>query len=425
MQLKPYWLDGVPWDQLASQDALPERSDVVVVGGGFTGLSAALALAQQGAVVTLLEVGQIMSGASGRNGGHCNNGMSGSFHLACQALGKERATFYYRTFDAAVDTVERLVSEHQIGCHFKRSGKILLASKPSHFSNLELAHKALSQGVDSHVRLVEPGAVREEVNSSAFHGGLVFERSAQLHVGLLGAGLARAALNHGARLHPLTEVKQIENDGAGTFTINTSRGKLKAHNVLMATGAYSGAAMSFLSRRILPIGSFILATEPLSEDQIASIMPTRRNAVTTRNVGNYFRLSHDDRLIFGGRARFALSSPMSDRKSGTVLHRGLRSFFPQLSDVKIDYCWGGLVDVTQDRLPRAGQHDGIYYAAGYSGHGVQMSVHMGQVMAQVMSGAPGANPWADLDWPEIPMQWARAWFLPIVGLYYRGLDLIR
>ena len=196
----------------------------------------------------------------------------------------------------------------------------------------------------------------------------------------------------------------------------------------MATGAYSGQAMTFLTRRILPIGSFIVATEPLSKDQIASIMPTRRNAVTTLNVGNYFRLSHDDRLIFGGRARFAPTNPTSDRKSGAVLQRGLLAFFPQLAGVKIDYCWGGLVDVTQDRLPRAGQHDGLYYAVGYSGHGVQMSVHMGQVMAQVMSGDQEANPWKDLDWPEVPMQWgrgSRAWFLPLVGLYYRGLDLIR
>ncbi len=425
MQLRPYWLEATSSDGFVEAGPFPRQSDVVVVGGGFTGLSAASALAQHGTSVTVLEAGRLMGGASGRNGGHCNNGLSGNFHTACQTLGRERAEFYYRTFDAAVDTVERLVREHRINCHFRRCGKVLLASKPQHFEALERAHEALATGVDKDVRLMGADTIGDEVNSPAIHGGLVFERSAQLHVGLFGEGLARTALSHGASVHEETAVEHIERASAGTFNIKTSRGSLKAERVLVATGAYSGQAIGFLKKRILPIGSFIVATEPLSKEQIASFTPTRRNAVTTLHVGNYFRLSHDNRLIFGGRARFALSSPESDRKSGTVLQRRLCSLFPQLDGVKIDYCWGGLVDMTQDRLPHAGQHNGVYYAAGYSGHGVQMSVHMGQVMARVMAGEREANPWQDRDWPAIPLHWARAWFLPVIGLYYRSLDLIK
>lgn len=425
MQLTPYWLQTVSCADIVETGPLPPQSDVVIVGGGFTGLSAALALAQRGIKVTLLEAGRILDGASGRNGGHCNNGLSGNFHAACQTLGRERAEFYYRTFDAAVDTVERLVQTHQIKCHFRRCGKILLASKVGHFEALKRAHAALVQSVDNQVRLIDPASVTDEVNSPAFNGGLVFERSAQLHVGLFGEGLARAAVSKGASLHETTEVQNIERTGAGAFDIKTSRGSLKAERVFVATGAYSGGAMTFLKKRVLPVGSFIVATAPLSEDQITSIMPTRRNAVTTLNVGNYFRLSHDNRLIFGGRARFALSSPASDRKSGAVLKRRLYELFPQLQGVEIDYCWGGLVDMTQDRLPHAGEHNGIHFAAGYNGHGVQMSVHMGQVMARIIAGECDANPWKDRDWPAIPLHWARAWFLPVIGLYYRSLDLIK
>ena len=154
-------------------------------------------------------------------------------------------------------------------------------------------------------------------------------------------------------------------------------------------------------------------------------MPTRRTAVTTKNIGNYFRISPDDRLIFGGRARFALSSPDSDAKSGRILERTMLQIFPQLAGTEIAYCWGGLLDVTRDRLPRAGQQDGLYYSMGYSGHGVQMAVYMGEIMARVMAGDATANPWRELPWPPVPAPASSPWFLPLIGAYYRALDYVR
>jgi len=424
MQLTPYWLDTASQDGIAEAGPLPQRSDVVIVGGGLTGASAALALAQQGASVVVLEAGRIMSGASGRNGGHCNNGMAGNFHAACARLGRERAEVYYRAFDDAVDTVERLVREHEIACHFRRSGKILLAAKPKHYQQLQRAHAALSDGVDSDVRLIDADAVAGEVNSPLFHGGLMFGKSAQLHIGMFGAGLARAARQHGAQLFEGAHVGEIERLQTGGFVVRSSRGKIQASAIFVATGAHTDKTFRYFQQRILPVGSFVIATQPLGSDQIDAVMPGRRNAVTTLNVGNYFRVSHDNRLIFGGRARFALSSPASDRKSGEVLKRQLTRIFPQLGRVAVDYCWGGLVDMTQDRLPHAGQNDGLFHAMGYSGHGVQMSVQMGQIMARVIAGETDANPWRDRDWPPIPAHWARSWFMPFVGAYYRARDLV-
>ncbi len=165
-----------------------------------------------------------------------------------------------------------------------------------------------------------------------------------------------------------------------------------------------------------------MATEKLTEEQIRSIMPTRRNATTSKNIGNYFRIAPDDRLIWGGRARFALSSPASDVKSGSILEKSLRETFPQLGPVGIDYCWGGIIDLTADRLPRAGEHDGLYYALGFSGHGAQMSVHMGQQMAKVMAGDAAANPFRALPWPAIPGHFGPPWFMPFVGAWYRFQD---
>jgi glycine/D-amino acid oxidase-like deaminating enzyme len=202
----------------------------------------------------------------------------------------------------------------------------------------------------------------------------------------------------------------------------TTRGSLEAKQVLLATGASRQGPFAWLRRRIVPVGSFIIATEPLSDNLAASIMPTRRTATTTMNIGNYFRLTPDNRLIFGGRARFALSSPSSDAKSGAILKARMLELFPQLAQTRIDYCWGGLVDMTADRLPRAGERDGVFYATGYSGHGTQMSVHMGKIMARVMGGDTAANPLAGLDWPVVPGHFGPPWFLPFVGMYYRYQD---
>jgi glycine/D-amino acid oxidase-like deaminating enzyme len=163
-------------------------------------------------------------------------------------------------------------------------------------------------------------------------------------------------------------------------------------------------------------------TEPLGADRASALLAERRTYTTIANIHHYFRLTADHRLVFGGRARFAISSPQSDAASGEVLRAGLAATFPQLGKVRLDYCWGGLVDMTQDRLPHAGERDGLFYSMGYSGHGTQMSVHMGQCMADVMAGDASANPWKGRDWPAIPGHFGPPWFLPAVGLYFRLKD---
>jgi glycine/D-amino acid oxidase-like deaminating enzyme len=208
------------------------------------------------------------------------------------------------------------------------------------------------------------------------------------------------------------------------YEVTTEFGTIRAGRVLVATGASQIGPLQWFRRRIAPVGSFIVVTEPLTTAQLDELVPKRRAYVTTRNIGNYFRATADNRLLFGGRARFAMSNPQSDEKSGRILRAGLAGYFPKLDDVRLDYCWGGLVDMTADRLPRAGQHEGLFYSMGYSGHGVQMSVHMGRVMADVMFGAATRNPWHKLEWPAIPGHFGHAWFLPLVGAYYRLQDIL-
>ncbi|SEE42809.1 Glycine/D-amino acid oxidase [Rhizobiales bacterium GAS191] len=422
MKLASYWHDTAAAFQGGKDGPVEGHADVAVVGGGFTGLSAALALAKTGAKVVLVEAGRVGGEASGRNGGHCNNGLSADFRAASEKLGLPLAKSLYRAFDAAVDTVERIIGDERIDCDFKRTGKIKLAAKPEHFDKLARSYELMSREVDPDTDLVPRSAIKSEIGSDAFHGGLVYRKSANMHMGKFVGGLAGGAARHGAAIYENAPVTKLRRLGGRKHEIVTGRGSFRADQVLLATGTSVKGPFSHFRRRIVPVGSFIIATEPLSENVLGDLMPTRRTATTTKNIGHYFRITPDNRLLLGGRARFAMSSPASDAKSGKILEQGMLSLFPQLRGTRIDYCWGGLVDMTADRLPRAGEHEGLLYSMGYSGHGTQMSVHMGQVMAEVMNGRPDANPFRDLDWPAIPGHFGPPWFLPFVGAYYRLQD---
>jgi glycine/D-amino acid oxidase-like deaminating enzyme len=281
-------------------------------------------------------------------------------------------------------------------------------------------------GVDPNTEILDAQRVRAEVASEQFVGGLLYKRSGQMHMGRFAQGLATAAQRRGAQIFTDCCVQRLERIGdSNAHDVHTSRGKVRAAQVLLATGAtrHGGyGSFGWLRRRIVPIGSFIVVTEPLGAERATALLRGRRTYVTIANIHHYFRLSADHRLVFGGRARFAISNPISDARSGAILQAGLEKMFPSLRGVRLDYCWGGLVDMTRDRLPHAGERDGLYYSMGYSGHGTQMSVLMGERMAAVMAGEREANPWRNRSWPAIPGHIGPPWFLPAVGLYYRLKD---
>jgi glycine/D-amino acid oxidase-like deaminating enzyme len=421
MKLESFWTDTVPAFE-GRTDALPARADVVVIGGGFTGLSAARALARRGASVVLLEAGVVAAEASGRNGGHVNNGLAVDYATIAARVGPTRAAAWYKAYDDAVDTVERVVNEEGIACNFERSGKLKLAARPAHYDELARGFDRLRREADAQVELVPAHHIHEEVGTERYAGGLLFKKSAQMHMGRFGHGLAEAAARHGALIYDHAPVQRLQRLRGQSYRVHTRRGAIDADQVLLATGATrigAFSSFSFWRRRIVPIGSFIIVTEPLGASLAQALLPRRRTYTTTETLHNYFRLTPDNRLVFGGRARFALSSPRSDARSGIVLREQLVAIFPALRDTRIDYCWGGIVDMTQDRLPHAGEKDGLFYSMGYSGHGTQMSVHMGECMARVMAGDLAANPWRDNAWPAIPGHFGPPWFLPAVGLYYQ------
>lgn len=427
MQINPYWLDTAPKFTGSVHEAIDGRADIVIVGGGLTGLSAALELTRQGAETIVIEAGSVIGKASGRNGGQCNVGVFQEFGALSKRLGERQAKHYYRAFESAVDTVETVISEEAIDCNFRRCGKLKLAMKPRHFDSLQRSFELMHEDVDRNLEIIPRDKLEEEVRSDRFYGGLLQKTSASLHVGRFGVGLANAVVRSGGRISDDTCVMAVDKRGSDRYRVTTSRGEIECSNVLLATGgAPLGRAFSWFRRRIVPVGSFIVVTEPLDEALINRLLPNRRCYVTTKNVGHYFRITPDHRLLFGGRAKFTTSNAHSDRASGGLLQAEMASIFPELAGTGIDYCWGGEVDMTSDRLPRAGRDaSGVSYSMGYSGHGVQMSVHMGIIMARKLCGKEADNPWESLDWPAIPGHFGNAWFLPAVGAYYRALDCIR
>lgn len=424
MKFTSYWLDTAPQGSLErSKTTVEGHTDVAVIGGGLTGVVAALHLARRGAKVHLFEQHTVGFGASGRNGGMATTGMSIGIRHAVDKLGFDTAVRLYGAYTEAIDLIEKLVTEQHIDCDFARTGKLTLASKPAHYQGFEKTHELLNTRLGLDTQLVPKAELRREIGTDFFHGGMVESKSAGLHVGKYIRGLGEAAERAGVTIHEGAPVRKLTRIGSG-HELETPRGKIQANQVLLATGAYTRRPFHWHQVRIAPVGSFIIATEPLDPGVCDDLLPTRRMASDSKNLLNYFRITPDNRLLFGGRARFAGSNQQSDQKSGRILRDAMVRTFPQLANAGIDYCWGGLVDMSLDRLVHAGEHDGVYYAMGYAGHGVQMATYMGRQMAEYMSGVPEANIWHDFTFRRIPGHFGPPWFLPVAGAYYKLKDRV-
>ena len=226
-------------------------------------------------------------------------------------------------------------------------------------------------------QLVPKTELRREMGSDAFHGAMVESKSAGLHVGKYIRGLGEAAQRAGVTIHEQAPVRRLTKIGSGHELETLEAGYTPSRSSWQRAHTPAGRFTGTRSR-IAPVGSFVIATEPLDASVCDDLLPTRRMASDSKNLLNYFRITPDNRLLFGGRARFAMSNPQSDEKSGRLLRDAMVRAFPQLANASIDYCWGGQVDMSLDRLVHAGQHDGVYYAMGYAGHGVQMAAYMGR-----------------------------------------------
>lgn len=420
-----FWHTTVDMPAPSATSPLPATVDVAIIGGGYTGLSAARALALRGISVAVLEAETMGWGASSRNGGMVLTGLKISMAAAVKRYGADLARDLFRFSLDGIAEVEQLVQQEAIDCGFARRGHLLLANKPAQYAALSEEVEFMQTHFDHPLRLVPRESQRNEIGSDAFFGGLVDEVSGGLNPAQYVAGLARAAERAGAQLCSQARVLSLTRSGSG-FSLETARGKLIAKQVLVATSGYTGRATPVLRRMIIPIGSYIIATEQLRPDVAATLIPHGRMIFDYKHFLHYFRI-WDGRLIFGGRAAFFPENNSSIRRSAEILRADMLTVFPQLREARVEYAWGGTLDFAFDTMPHVGQADGMWYALGYAGHGVAIATHLGSTVASAMiSGSLKDHPLHEIPFPGAPLGLYNGWpwFLPFVGAWYRLLDLV-
>jgi glycine/D-amino acid oxidase-like deaminating enzyme len=429
IQEKNYWLETVTPPPAQSARELPDSIDVAVVGAGFCGLSAARTLAKRGVKVAVLEAETFGWGASSRNGGMVLTGMKLPAPTLIKRYGRETVRKMYAASLETIDCVEQIVREEKIECNFSRCGHLEVACKQAHFDGYEETAALTRREFNHELRIIQKNELRTEIGSDIYFGGMVDETSAGLNPARYVAGLAHAAQRAGACLYDHTRVTSVDaqtNNGACKFRLKTSNGTITAREVILASGAYTTEATLALRKKIIPIGSYIIATEILPADLARELSPRNRMIYDSKHFLYYYRITPDTRMLFGGRAAFFPETVNTVRRSAEILRRGMIDVYPQLRDTKVEFVWGGTLDFTLDVMPHAGKIGGMYFAAGFAGHGVAAATWLGTKLAGLICGEPNDIPFDGIKFPAAPigLRSGNTWALPLAGAWYRILDFL-
>ena len=406
---EPYWWEAAEPPETPDEPASPE-CDAVVVGAGYAGLSAALELARAGRSVQLFDRQRPGEGASSRNGGIASGNLRLSFGDLTRTKGLDQAKAMYREGAEARNDLVRFIEEERIDCDFRLTGRFTGAATPAHYDAQRREADLLNGYLDIGARCVPRDAQHAEIASELFHGGVVRPDVGGLHPAKFHAGFMSVATAAGVRVFGNTAVLAIRRDGGG-FEALTDRGAVRARDIVVTTNGYTDGCDPWLRRRLVPVASRMIATEPLDTAVVRALIPNGRMLGTSRRLHNYFRPSPDGRrILFGGRDRTGGRDP---ERAAARLRNELVTIFPQLSDVRITHAWAGNVAFNLDHLPRLFLHDGIHYAAGFCGSGVVWARWLGSKAAQRILGDgrcrsafEGRPPWA------IPFYAGKPWFLP-------------
>jgi glycine/D-amino acid oxidase-like deaminating enzyme len=397
---------------------------VAIVGGGYTGLAAARALAKAGATVAVLERESTGWGASSRNGGFVLPGFKRELSAITGKWGPEAAQRLFAESLESIIHLESLIGAEGIACEFRRAGHVTLAENPREYAALGKERDLLQSVAGHETRLLGRADIAGEIDSTRYIGGLLDEAAGSVHPARLLHGLAAASVRAGASIFNFTRVLKIERTPGG-FAVNTSRGTVRAVHVVVATNGYTDGACPALRRRVIPIGSHIIATAPLDPGLARRLIPRARVLSDSRHLLHYFRLSVDGRLLFGGRAAFRPDRYGADGRAAAILRRDMIRVFPETTDIPVEYAWSGNVAFTRDQMPHVGALGGSISIGGYCGHGVAMAIYLGARVGQHLADGSELPYLASLKFPVVPLYNGTPWFLPLVGAWYQMVDWTR
>ncbi len=419
---EPYWWENYR-PTLEDTDDIPQSADVVIVGAGYAGISCALELRRLGVDVCVLDEDAPGSGGSTRNGG-C---VMGGFRVGKVLDNPRDQAFVDRarnTVSAGYDFLDALITREKIHCYWEQHGRFVGAWTPQDRALQLRALERLPEAEKAGLRVISRDEQKQVIESDFYFGGLLADRSGKLDPALLFKGMLDAARRSQATICGNARVKKIAGK-PGNWLIDTVRGKVKANRLVIATNGYTPKSVQQLRRKLIPIASHVIATEPLPDSLSNSLLPTGRTIAETQRILCYYRTSGDGRrLIFGGRARF---TPVDPIQSAVLVRRMMVKRFPQLSNVSITHGWSGLVAKTFDGLPHMGVMGGMHYVLGCNGSGIVVMTYLGMKIARKMERREDGedNAFDSSYFPGRPLYSGNPNFvLPFIGSYYRFRDYL-
>ena len=418
---RPFWWDHSPLDN-PDPVPLPKDVDVLIIGSGYTGLCTALQTARGGKSTLVIDANEPGWGCSSRNGGQISTGIKPDFDALAKNHGSHTAFEAHREGLRAIASIGDFIQEEGIDCDYRVCGRFYGAHSRRHFEKLKRKINAQQKGLEIDAQLVQRKDQREEIGSDFYHGGMIQTQFASVDPAAYHQGVLGKVREAGALVEGFTEAITVSKRSKGTgFDVQTSRGVVRAGDVVVATNGYTSGLTPWLHRRVFSIGSYMIATEDLGDDVARSLIRRDRMVVDSRRIVVYFRLSPDGRrIIFGGRVSLNETNP---RVSAPRLHKHMTAIFPQLGTAKISHSWMGFVGWTFQHMPHIGQHDGIWYSMGYCGSGVALSTYFGTRLGQqIMGQEAGRTVLSDLPFRTRPGYYGNPWFLSASVGWYGFLD---